>query len=143
MREFPKWNSLPFNGAGRLRANVVNHAGHTAHFIDDAGRNAFQDFSGEADPVGGHGVIGFHDAYGDREAIGTIVAHDADATDRKQDGEGLPNFTIETGATYLFYNDGVRLLEGKEMLSGDLAEKPYGQARARKRVFQKNLIWKA
>src|SRR5580693_4517534 len=106
MRGFPRGNLLPLDGAGRLRANVVNHAGHTTHFIDDAGRNAFQDFSGEADPVGGHGVIGFHDPDGDREAVGAIVAHNAYATNRKQDGEGLPNFTIETGATYLFYNDG-------------------------------------
>src|SRR6202040_3384029 len=137
MRRFPEQDLLPLDGARWLRANVVNHAGHTTNFIDDACRNALQDLSGQANPVGSHGIVGFDDADGDGEAVGAVVAHNANAANREQDGKGLPNFTVEAGATYLFDNDGVGLLQSVEVFSGDLPKKPDGEAWAGKRVFQK------
>src|SRR5580692_895657 len=121
----PEENLLPLDRARWFGADVVYDAGHAADFVDDAGRDALEDLSGETNPVGGHGGLGFDDADGYGEAIGAVVAHNSDATDGQQDGEGLPNFTIEPGATYLLNYHRVSLLQGEKMLAGDLAKEPY------------------
>src|SRR5580658_7416204 len=94
MRWFPKWYLLPFDGTRWFRANVINHPGHTTNFIHDARGHAFQNFAGEAHPVGGHGIFGFDDADDHSEAVGSVVAHDPDAAYGEQNGKGLPNFAI-------------------------------------------------
>jgi hypothetical protein len=55
----------------------------------------------------------------------------------------LPNFAIEAGATYFFHYYGVGILKNQKVFASNLAEEPYGQARTRKRVFQKDLVGKA
>src|SRR5450432_2778592 len=102
---------LPLDGAGRFAADVVDHAGNTGDFVDDAGGNALEDIAGETYPIGGHGVIGLHYADGNGQSIGATIAHDADAADGEEHSEGLPHFFVEPGAAYFFDNDGVGFAE--------------------------------
>src|SRR5580658_6557013 len=142
MRGFPERYLLPFNSAGWFRAYVINHAGDTTNLVHDAGGNTLQNLPGEAHPVGSHGIVGFDDADSHSEAVSTVVTHDSHAANGEKYGKGLPNFTIESGATYLLDNYGVGFLQGVEMFTSDLAEKPYCQSWTGKRVFQKNLVRK-
>src|SRR5256885_9807929 len=52
------FRSFPLDRAGRFRADIVNYSCHTDYFVDDAGRDTFQHFPGQPDPVRRHGVIG-------------------------------------------------------------------------------------
>src|SRR5580698_10832296 len=97
MRWFPKWYLLPFDGAGWFGADVINNASHATNFVHDASGHAFQNFTGEAHPVGGHGIVGFDNPNGYSKAVGTVVTHDAYASNGEQNGKGLPNLAIEPG----------------------------------------------
>jgi hypothetical protein len=83
--------SLPLDGAGRLRGDVVDHAVDAAHLVHDAAGDALEHLVGQRRPVGGHAVFGMHGAHRAGVGIGALVAHYAHAHHRQQHGKALPD----------------------------------------------------
>src|SRR5690242_1662173 len=72
--------------------------------------------------------------------IGPLIAHHADRPDRQQNGERLPDVTIESGASdFLIYNCFRRAQDG-QALFGDGAEHSNSQAGTGKRLPPDDLI---
>ena len=81
-----------------------------------------QHVAGQPRPVGRHRVDARHAAHGDGVLVGAIVAHHADALDREEDGEGLPELVVEARAADLLRDDRVGAPQRLETLGRDLAD---------------------
>ncbi len=84
---------FPLDRAGRLTRDVVGHAVHAAHLVDDKGGDAAEEGVLERGVVGGRG----DGAQRAGLVVGAAVAHHADGADRQQHGEGLPDLVVEAG----------------------------------------------
>src|SRR5207344_3596567 len=80
--------SLPLDGAGGLRGDVVDDAVDAAHLVDDAPRRRPKKIVGEVVIVGGHAVGGGDGAQRAHIVVGARIAHDADGAHREQHSEG-------------------------------------------------------
>src|SRR3954447_893751 len=114
--------SLPLDGSRRLRGDVVGDAIDACDLVDDAARHRLQQVVGQSRPVRRHGVVARDSADDDGMAIGPLVAHDADAANVGQHGEGLPQLAVEAGAVYLLANDRVSVLQDRNSLLRDLTD---------------------
>src|SRR5438270_6280706 len=66
---------FPFDGAWRLRCDVIDHAVNAADLVHNAVRNGLEDIVREWHPVGGHAVFRVHGADGASVSVGPLVAH--------------------------------------------------------------------
>src|SRR5204862_6563689 len=122
--------SLPLDGGWGLRADVVQDAVDALDLVDDARADGAQHVVMDPGPVGRHAVEALHDPDGDDLLEGPLVAHDADALDREQHGEVLPDFVRELGLLDLLGHDLVRFAEDLEALRGDQAGAAHREAGA-------------
>src|SRR5262249_16108817 len=75
--------SLPLDGGGWLRRDVVDHPVNPSHLVGDAGGDLLQKLARKPRPIRGHSVhAGYRPEYRG-EFVGPIVAHDANALDRQ------------------------------------------------------------
>ena len=125
---------LPLDRGRGLRADVVDDPVHARDLVHDPRRDLAEDVVGELRPVGRHPVLGGHRPDRDDVRVGPPVAHDADAPDRGQDRERLPDASVEAGRLDLVDDDPVRVAEGVQPLGGDLADDPDGEAGAGERL---------
>src|SRR5699024_9890682 len=102
------FNLFPLDGRGRLGGDVVDDPVYTRNLIDNPAADLLQHLIRDAGPVAGHTVDAGNRADRDSVVIGTPVAHNADAADVGQDGEILPDLTVEAGAGDLLAQDRVR-----------------------------------
>ena len=93
-----------------------------------------QDVVRQLRPVGGHAVLGRHGADRHDVRVGPVVAHDAHRTDGREDRERLPDAAVEPRGLDLVDDDPVRVAQRVEALSGDLADDPDREPRARERL---------
>ena len=73
---------FPFDGAGRFRANVVNHAINSFDFRDNPSRDASQQVVRETRLVGRHSVDAGNGANGNHALVRSLVAHHANSRNR-------------------------------------------------------------
>src|SRR5438132_11121354 len=92
---------LPLDCAGGFGGDVVDDAVDAAHLVDEAGRGAPQELVREREVVGCHAVGRGYRAQRADEIVGAAVAHHADAPHRQEDGEGLPDRTVEAAVADL------------------------------------------
>src|SRR5438105_3215937 len=133
---------LPFDGRGRLRGDVVHDAIDAGNLVDDASRDLRQDLVRQSRPVGGHPVLALHGPHRYHVAVGAVVAHHADALQRRQDREGLPERAIETGSLDLVDDDPVRRPQRLEPIPSDLADDADRQPRTREGLPVHHVIGK-
>ena len=69
-REREDAGSFPLDRRRRLGADVVHHAVHALHFVDDPRRNAGQQVVGQVAPVGRHEILGLDRPNGQGVFIG-------------------------------------------------------------------------
>ena len=122
---------FPLDGGGRFAGDVVAYAVHAFDLVDDAGRDAGEDFLRHADPIGCHAVMAAHDAQGDGVVIGSFVSHDAHRADGQKNGEGLPNFIIPLGGSHFLDHDGIGLAHDAQALGVDSSDNANGESRTR------------
>src|SRR6516225_3695889 len=132
--------SLPFNGRGRLRADVVHDAVDAPNLVDDARRDALEQIVRQTRPVGGHPVLAFDRANRRRVLIGALIAHDADALHRQQHGETLPQFRVPACPLDFLGNHRVGAPEQRQSLRRYLAENSNGEAGPRKGLADDELF---
>src|SRR5665213_1591498 len=121
---------LPFDGAGRLGRDVVDHAVDAADLAYDAAGNGAKNLVGQRGPVGRHAVFAFDRADGAGIGVGALVAHDADRFDGEQHGKALPDLAIQAGALDFGHTNFIRLLQNCDALRRDFAEDADGEPRA-------------
>jgi len=131
---------LPFDGAGGLGGDVVDHAVDAADFVHDAVGDALEDLGGKLDPVGGHAVFRVHGADAGGVGVGALVAHHAHAHDRQQHREALPDFVVEAGGLDFGDYDFVGFLKQGHAFRGDFAEDAHGESRAREGLAAEDLF---
>src|ERR1043165_2196428 len=102
---------LPLNGRGWFAGDVEADAVDAFAFVGDAGGDAFEDFVGQLDPVGGHAVLAFDDAQSARKVVGAFVALDADAADGEEDSETLPDFVIPAALFHFVHHDPIGIAQ--------------------------------
>ena len=68
---------LPFNGARRFGADVVDDSIDPMHFINDTVGEFPQEFVGQVSPVGGHAVSAGDGADGHHVFVGAGITHNA------------------------------------------------------------------
>src|ERR1700747_667579 len=86
--------SLPLNHSWRFRRNVVNHSRHTRHLVHDPCGDPLEHLTGQPSPIRSHRIVAIHYPHCHREAIGSSVAHDSDASHGQKYGERLPGFFV-------------------------------------------------
>ncbi len=84
--------------------------------------------------VRGHGIGRGHTAQRHHVLVGPRVAHHADALDRKEHDECLPDLVIEPGRTNLLDHDGIGLAQRVETSASHLTEDSDAEAGTRERV---------
>src|ERR1051325_5847056 len=89
-----RWDSLPLDGRGWFAGDVEANAVNAFDLVNNACGNPFQEFVRQLCPVRGHAVLGIHHSECDGIGVSALVAHDADASDRKQHGEALPDLIV-------------------------------------------------
>ena len=77
---------------------------------------------GKPRPVRGHGVVTFDDADGDRQAVRPAVTHHADAANREEHGESLPDLSVEARTFDFFAHDCIGLTEKFQMVCCHFAQ---------------------
>src|ERR1043165_9557326 len=80
-KDYRNWKAplSPLNRRGRLAGNVIDHAIHTLHFIDDAVADRGKHRKWNFGPIRSHEVLRFHRANGHHRFITASIAHHADA----------------------------------------------------------------
>src|ERR1700677_1026162 len=131
---------LPLNRARRLRGNVIHHSIHSTHLIHNPIGNCLQDFVGQRNPVGGHAVFGLHGADGAGVGVGALVSHNTYRHHGQEDGEGLPDFLIETSLFDFADNNLIAIPEQAGTLFGNFAENADGQSWAREQLTLENIF---
>jgi hypothetical protein len=81
---------LPLDGAGRLRADVIDHPVDTIDFIDYAIGDFAQQSMRQLCPIRRHGIFAGHCPDGDDIFIGPLITHYAYAFEGQQNGKRLP-----------------------------------------------------
>ncbi len=94
-------------------------------------------------PVGGHAVEAFHRADGHRVLVGPRVTHHADALDRQQHREALPQPLIPAGLANLLRDDLVGQPQQIQPLARDLADDAHRKPRTRERLADDKLAVEA
>src|ERR1700687_415417 len=132
--------SFPFNGAWRLRRDVIHYAVHAAHLIHDPIRNGLQHLIRQRNPVGGHAVFRMHGSDGAGVSVGTLIAHYSYRHYRQEHGERLPDFLIQSSLLDLAYNDVVALTQQVGAFFGYFTQDSHRQSRAWERLALQNLL---
>lgn len=140
MHRAARTRSLPLDGGGRLRGDVVDDAVDAAHLVDDAVRHRRQRLVGEMRPVRRHRVDGVHRADRARVLVGALVAHHADGPDGQEDGERLPDRLVVGKFLDLLLHAQVGLLEELHLLLRHLAEDAHAEARAGEGLAVQELV---
>src|SRR5579862_3539914 len=112
---------LPLDRARWLRADIVNDAVYTCYFVDDSRGDSFEDFAGQARPVGRHRILRFHHAHGDGASVRPSVTHYPYTLNWKQNCEGLPDFVVEACAVNFVDYDCVGGAKRLKLLAGYFA----------------------
>src|SRR6185437_12109872 len=135
--------SLPLDRAGRLRGHVVDDAVDAFDFVDDARRDAAEQFVRKGIVIGGHAVGRSHGPERADMIVTARVAHHADGLDRQQHGKGLPDRVIKTGVADFLEIDRVGLAQDVEHFARDLARNADGEAGAREGMALHHVIRQA
>ena len=86
---------FPLDCGWRFGGDVVDHAVHSPHFVDDFVAYGTQEVVGEMAPGGGHAVCGVYGAESYHVLVGALVAHDSYGAYGQQDGSCLPYLVVE------------------------------------------------
>src|SRR5262245_1336807 len=121
-REPTGGTSLPLDGRGRLRRDVVDDAVHAGNLVDDPARDRLEHVVRDPRPVGGHRVLGGHRADDDGVGVRALVALHADGADGGEHREALPQLAVQVGAADLLEEHRVRTAQDGEPLLGDVAD---------------------
>ena len=106
---FVSLESFQFYGSGRFAGDIVEDAVDPVDLIDDAVHGGLEDLPGDVGGLGGHEVTGDDGAEDDGQAIGPVVAHDADAMHVGEGGEVLTQSLVCAGLVQLLTEDVVGL----------------------------------
>ena len=92
-------------------------------------------------PVRGHAVAALDRADSHRVLVGARVAHDADALNRQQHRERLPQPPVPARLLHFLGDDRVGAAQQVQPRRGDLAEDPYCESWTRKRLPPHELVF--
>src|ERR1700694_5968168 len=98
-------SSLPLDGSGRLRRNVIDHAVYALHFVNDAAGDRLQHVVRQRNPVSGHAILRTDGTDSTGVRVSPPVAHDAYRHHRKPHGKWLAGLGIEPGILDLADDD--------------------------------------
>src|SRR5215471_4326212 len=96
---------FPLDRAGRFARYVKADSIDATNLVNDAIRNARQDFVWNSYPIGSHSVLALHDAERDTVFVGALIAHYAYRPDWQKNGELLPDFIVPVGGFHLADDD--------------------------------------
>lgn len=119
---------FPLDGGGGLGGDIVDDTIDALHLVDDAGGDLVQHIVGDTGPVGSHEVAGGDGAERQGVIVGAAVAHDAHGAGIGEDGKVLVDVLVLAGGGDLLPVDGVGIPEGVQLLLGQIADDPDGQA---------------
>lgn len=125
---FKQLDLFPLDGGGGLGGDIVDDTIDALHLVDDAGGDLVQHIVGDAGPVGSHEVAGGDGAERQGVIVGAAVAHDAHGAGIGEDGKVLVDVLVLAGGGDLLPVDGVGIPEGVQLLLGQIADDPDGQA---------------
>src|SRR5215467_10569966 len=91
-------------------------------------------------PVGGHAVLALDRTNRDRVLVSAFVAHDADALNRQQHRETLPQTRVPLLPFDFLRDDVVGAPQQIEAFGRDLTENSHGQPGTRKRLAHDELL---
>ena len=121
---------FPFDGCWWFGCEVVEDSVNAIYFVDDAVGDGFEEFKGERESLGGHGVFAGYSAQNDGLLVGSFITHDADTADIEECGVGLPDAFVEARFEELFAENPVGFLSDFDSLTCHFTEDPDAESGA-------------